>query len=114
MAPEVIEHHPYREKADVFSFAITVWELLTARVPYAEMTPLQASALQAAQWLCSAPPLTACVLATASISFYAFRQAALPMQLACMPGRQGCCRSWSSGLPGLPCQAVCSPSPHWT
>ena len=41
MAPEVIEHHPYREKADVFSFSITLWELLTARVPYSEMTPLQ-------------------------------------------------------------------------
>ncbi|CAL8461912.1 g1443 [Coccomyxa elongata] len=43
MAPEVIEHNPYREKADVFSFAITMWELLTGRVPYEEMTPLQAA-----------------------------------------------------------------------
>jgi serine/threonine protein kinase len=43
MAPEVIEHNPYREKADVFSYAITMWELLTGRVPYEEMTPLQAA-----------------------------------------------------------------------
>jgi hypothetical protein len=43
MAPEVIEHNPYREKADVFSFGITMWELLTARVPYEQMTPLQAA-----------------------------------------------------------------------
>jgi len=41
MAPEVIEHRPYDEKADVFSFAIVLWELLTCRVPYSEMTPLQ-------------------------------------------------------------------------
>ncbi len=43
MAPEVIEHNPYREKADVFSFGILMWELLTGRVPYEQMTPLQAA-----------------------------------------------------------------------
>ena len=43
MAPEVIEHKPYTEKADVFSFAVVLWELLTCRVPYSEMTPLQAA-----------------------------------------------------------------------
>lgn len=43
MAPEVIEHRPYDEKADVFSFAIVLWELLTCRVPYSDMTPLQAA-----------------------------------------------------------------------
>ena len=42
MAPEVIEHNPYRERADVFSFGIMLWELLTGRVPYDDMTPLQA------------------------------------------------------------------------
>ena len=43
MAPEVIEHNPYGEKADVFSFGIVLWELLTGKVPYQEMTPLQAA-----------------------------------------------------------------------
>lgn len=43
MAPEVIEHKPYDEKADVFSFAVVLWELLTCRVPYNDMTPLQAA-----------------------------------------------------------------------
>ncbi|RDX70224.1 Serine/threonine-protein kinase STY46, partial [Mucuna pruriens] len=32
MAPEVIEHKPYDHKADVFSFAIVLWELLTGRL----------------------------------------------------------------------------------
>lgn len=32
MAPEVIEHKPYDEKADVFSFAVVLWELLTCKV----------------------------------------------------------------------------------
>ncbi|KAG0588603.1 hypothetical protein KC19_2G255600 [Ceratodon purpureus] len=43
MAPEVIEHKPYDYKADVFSFGIVLWELLTGQVPYADLTPLQAA-----------------------------------------------------------------------
>lgn len=33
---QVIEHKPYDHKADVFSFAIVLWELLTGKV----MTPV--------------------------------------------------------------------------
>ncbi|KAH0456560.1 hypothetical protein IEQ34_014467 [Dendrobium chrysotoxum] len=43
MAPEVIEHNPYDHKADVFSFAIMIWELLTGKLPYEYLTPLQAA-----------------------------------------------------------------------
>ncbi|RWW32147.1 hypothetical protein BHE74_00045375 [Ensete ventricosum] len=43
MAPEVINHQHYDHKADVFSFAIVLWELATSRVPYDNMTPLQAA-----------------------------------------------------------------------
>lgn len=43
MAPEVIEHKPYDQKADVFSFAIMIWELLTGKLPYDYLTPLQAA-----------------------------------------------------------------------
>ncbi|KAM7516080.1 hypothetical protein LguiA_005663 [Lonicera macranthoides] len=43
MAPEVIEHKPYDHKADVFSFGIVLWELLTGELPYMYLTPLQAA-----------------------------------------------------------------------
>ncbi|XP_020410764.1 serine/threonine-protein kinase STY46 isoform X2 [Prunus persica] len=43
MAPEVIEHKPYDHKADVFSFGVVLWELLTGKLPYENSTPLQAA-----------------------------------------------------------------------
>ncbi|XP_044511950.1 serine/threonine-protein kinase STY46-like isoform X2 [Mangifera indica] len=43
MAPEVIEHRPYDHKADVFSFGVVLWELLTGKLPYEDLTPLQAA-----------------------------------------------------------------------
>ncbi|CAL5341340.1 unnamed protein product [Camellia sinensis] len=43
MAPEVIEHKPYDHKADIFSFGVVLWELLTGKLPYEYLTPLQAA-----------------------------------------------------------------------
>lgn len=43
MAPEVIDHRAYDEKADIFSFAVVLWELLTSKVPYETLTPVQAA-----------------------------------------------------------------------
>ena len=34
MAPEVLSKNKYSEKADVFSFAIVLWELMTGLRPY--------------------------------------------------------------------------------
>jgi serine/threonine protein kinase len=34
MAPEVIRGFKYTEKADVFSFAVIMWELATRKPPY--------------------------------------------------------------------------------
>jgi len=34
MAPEIVRQEPYSEKADVFSFAIILWEILTREEPY--------------------------------------------------------------------------------
>ncbi|KAK1394843.1 serine/threonine-protein kinase STY46 [Heracleum sosnowskyi] len=43
MAPEVIEHKPYDHKADIYSFGVVVWELLTGKLPYENITPVQAA-----------------------------------------------------------------------
>jgi serine/threonine protein kinase len=40
-APEVLANQPYNEKADVYSYGIILWELLTRQCPYDKMTPIQ-------------------------------------------------------------------------
>mmetsp|Transcript_8418 Transcript_8418/g.9722 ORF Transcript_8418/g.9722 Transcript_8418/m.9722 type:complete len:964 (+) Transcript_8418:2-2893(+) len=41
MAPEVLANRSYDEKADVYSFGIIIWELLTRECPYEGMTAIQ-------------------------------------------------------------------------
>ncbi|CAA6660521.1 unnamed protein product [Spirodela intermedia] len=43
MAPEIMNHQPYDHKADVFSFGIVLWELATSKIPYSDLTPIQAA-----------------------------------------------------------------------
>jgi tRNA A-37 threonylcarbamoyl transferase component Bud32 len=41
VAPEVLAEQGYTEKADVYSFAVILWELLTRQVPYAGKNTMQ-------------------------------------------------------------------------
>nr|CAD1840297.1 unnamed protein product [Ananas comosus var. bracteatus] len=43
MAPEMIQHRPYNQKVDVYSFGIVLWELITGMLPFANMTAVQAA-----------------------------------------------------------------------
>ena len=40
MAPEILANQPYAEPADVFSFGVILWELLTKECPYDGMKPI--------------------------------------------------------------------------
>jgi len=55
MAPEVCRRESYRKSADVYSFGIVLWELLTHDVPFRTFTALQAATAVAIQGL--RPPL---------------------------------------------------------
>eukprot|EP00520_Triparma_pacifica_P005893 CAMPEP_0118649546 /NCGR_PEP_ID=MMETSP0785-20121206/9762_1 /TAXON_ID=91992 /ORGANISM="Bolidomonas pacifica, Strain CCMP 1866" /LENGTH=873 /DNA_ID=CAMNT_0006541843 /DNA_START=337 /DNA_END=2958 /DNA_ORIENTATION=+ len=43
MAPEVIRHESYSSNADVYSFGIVLWQLITRDVPFASLSPIQAA-----------------------------------------------------------------------
>jgi len=43
MAPEMIKRKSYGRKVDVYSFGLMLWEMLTGRIPYEDMTPVQAA-----------------------------------------------------------------------
>lgn len=46
-APEVIRHEDYDEKADVYSYAIVLWELVERKDPYENVNPFQVPLLVA-------------------------------------------------------------------
>ena len=39
----MIRHEEYNAKCDVYSFAITAWEMLTYRVPFDKLMPVEAA-----------------------------------------------------------------------
>jgi hypothetical protein len=41
MAPEVLRSEPCDEAADVYSYGVVLWELLTGEAPWAELNPMQ-------------------------------------------------------------------------
>ena len=41
MAPEVLRNEPSNEKADVFSFGVVLWELMTLQKPWLGLSALQ-------------------------------------------------------------------------
>ncbi|KAJ4830798.1 Serine/threonine-protein kinase sty13 [Turnera subulata] len=40
---EMIQHRPYTQKVDVYSFGIVLWELITGNLPFHNMTAVQAA-----------------------------------------------------------------------
>lgn len=47
MAPEVIRHEAYSHQADVYSFSLVVWQLITHEEPFAKNSQLEAAQLVA-------------------------------------------------------------------
>lgn len=43
MAPEMIKRKPYGRKVDMYSFGLILWELVAGKIPYEDMTPIQAA-----------------------------------------------------------------------
>ncbi|DAZ97480.1 TPA: hypothetical protein N0F65_009963 [Lagenidium giganteum] len=56
MAPEVIRHEPYSNKADVYSFGVVLWEMIAKDQPFRGLTPIQAAFAVARQQMRPALP----------------------------------------------------------
>eukprot|EP01133_Synstelium_polycarpum_P010264 gene10264-11971_t len=50
-APEILRHESYNHKADVYSYGIVIWELLTGQEPYEGIPPMNAGILVASKEL---------------------------------------------------------------
>ncbi|EGC34101.1 hypothetical protein DICPUDRAFT_94884 [Dictyostelium purpureum] len=50
-APEILRHENYNQKADVYSYGIVLWELLTGEEPYEGIPPMNAGILVASKGL---------------------------------------------------------------
>lgn len=47
LAPEVVTQQNYSKAADVYSFGLVLWELLTWQLPWADLGPFQVSCCNA-------------------------------------------------------------------
>ena len=43
MAPEVIRHEPYQYSADIYSYAVLFWEMITRQVPFEPLGQIEAA-----------------------------------------------------------------------
>ena len=59
-APEVLRGEQYDEKADVYSFAIVMWEILAQQQPYKDLNPNQVIGQVAFQQPGMRPPIPHC------------------------------------------------------
>jgi len=59
-APEVLRGEPYDEKADVFSFGIVLWEIISRQRPYPNEHPMQLIGQVAFQKPSKRPPIPEC------------------------------------------------------
>ena len=41
MAPEMLKRKPYNRKVDVYSFGLLLWEMVTGRIPFENLSPVQ-------------------------------------------------------------------------
>ena len=55
MAPEVIRHEAYSQTADVYSYAVLMWQLLTREDPFCDKSQIAAAASVAME--CARPPM---------------------------------------------------------
>jgi serine/threonine protein kinase len=69
MAPEMIKEKSHTRKVDVYSFGIVLWEILTALVPFSEMTPEQAAIAVALKVCFLQAPLSLCVCICVDVRF---------------------------------------------
>jgi len=56
MAPEVLREERYSESADVFSYGVVVWELVTKRMPWYKISPIRVVSMVAHQNKRMEPP----------------------------------------------------------
>lgn len=49
MAPEVIRHEPYSINSDIYSYGLVLWNLLSRKVPFDGLTPVQVAYIVACE-----------------------------------------------------------------